>query len=156
MTDYTCITAQALRPRPSTQCIPESDAIRIDRCLPSSLCAARKNADVTDMLSCSKDLAQAYPAITFFTDAGNVSATVWPQLTSLRCLHNSISVMDASLATLPAVQSCDLSSNNISIVESLNACSSLTELILSNNSIGSVAQIGLCSGPLRRLILQVS
>ena len=118
--------------------------------------AARENVDVTDMLNCSQDRAQKYCALTLSTHAGNVSATVWPQLTSLRCLHNSIPVMDASLATLPAVQSCDLSSNNISIVENLNACSSLTELILSNNSIGSVAQIGLCSGPLRRLILQVS
>ena len=63
--------------------------------------------------------------------------------------------MDASLATLPAVQTCDLSSNNISIVQGLSTCSSLSELILSNNCIESVAQIGLCSGPLRRLVLQV-
>ena len=87
--------------------------------------------------------------------AGIGSAPVWPQLTSLRCLRNSVPVMDDSLATLPAVQTCDLSSNNISIVQGLNACSSLTELILSNNCIESVAQIGLCSGPLRRLVLQV-
>ena len=64
--------------------------------------------------------------------------------------------MDTSLATLPAVQTCDLSSNNLSIVEGLSACYSLTELILSNNSIESVAQIGLCSGLLRRLVLQVA
>ena len=63
--------------------------------------------------------------------------------------------MDASLATLPALQTCDLSSNNIAIVQGLNACSSLTQLILGNNCIESVAQIGLCSGPLRRLVLQV-
>lgn len=42
---------------------------------------------------------------------------MWPQLTSLKCPCNSIPAMDASLATLPAVQTCDLSSNNISIVQ---------------------------------------
>ena len=49
--------------------------------------------------------------------AGGGSAQMWPQLTSLKCLCNSIPAMDASLATLPAVQTCDLSSNNISIVQ---------------------------------------
>lgn len=87
--------------------------------------------------------------------AGSGSASMWPQLTSLKCLRNSIPVMDASLATLPALQICDLSSNNIGIVQGLNTCSSLMELILSSNCIESVAQIGLCSGPLRRLVLQV-
>ena len=48
---------------------------------------------------------------------GGGSAQMWPQLTSLKCPCNSIPAMDASLATLPAVQTCDLSSNNISIVQ---------------------------------------
>ena len=63
--------------------------------------------------------------------------------------------MDASLAALPALASCDLSSNDIGIVQGLSSCYSLTELILSNNRIESVAQVGLCAGPLRRLVLQV-
>ena len=45
------------------------------------------------------------------------SAPAWLQLTSLRCPRNSIPAMDASLATLPAMRSCDLSGNDISIVQ---------------------------------------
>ncbi|CAK0783551.1 hypothetical protein CVIRNUC_006750 [Coccomyxa viridis] len=85
---------------------------------------------------------------------GAESAPAWLQLTSLRCPRNSIPTMDASLMTLPALRSCDLSGNVISIVQGLRGCSSLTELILSSNRIESVAQIGLCAGPLKRLVLQ--
>lgn len=49
--------------------------------------------------------------------AGAESAPAWLQLTSLRCPRNSIPTMDASLMTLPALRSCDLSGNVISIVQ---------------------------------------
>ena len=60
---------------------------------------------------------ESRPARVRDSSVGGGSAQMWPQLTSLKCLCNSIPAMDASLATLPAVQTCDLSSNNISIVQ---------------------------------------
>jgi Leucine-rich repeat (LRR) protein len=63
--------------------------------------------------------------------------------------------MDASLTLLPAAQQINLSNNNITTLQNLTACTSLAELDLSNNNIASLAQVGLCPGPLRRLILRV-
>ena len=62
-------------------------------------------------------LQKSRPSLVRDCSVGSGSAQMWPQLMSLKCLCNSIPAMDASLATLPAVQTCDLSSNNISIVQ---------------------------------------
>jgi hypothetical protein len=40
-------------------------------------------------------------------------------------------------------------------LQNLMACTALVELNLSNNAVASLAQIGLCPGPLRRLVLRV-
>lgn len=83
------------------------------------------------------------------------AAAAWPSLTTLTCSANSFHFMDSSLALLPAVERLNLSGNNIATVQNLTACASLTQLDLSSNCIASLAQVGLCAGPLRRLVLQV-
>lgn len=79
----------------------------------------------------------------------------WPCLTSLTCSRNCFDTMDSSLTLLPAVECLDLSGNNIATVQHLTACAALAELKLSNNCVTSLAQVSLCSGPLRQLVLQV-
>ena len=75
---------------------------------------------------------------------------------SLRCKQNCFVAMDSSLQLLPAVRLLDLSNNNISELQNLHACSSLTDLNLSYNNIASLSPLRDCAGQLRRLILQVS
>ena len=63
--------------------------------------------------------------------------------------------MDTSLRLLPHLKTLDLSFNNISVLDSLEACRELTHLNLANNSLCSVSNFDRFSGALRHLQLQV-
>lgn len=64
--------------------------------------------------------------------------------------------MDSSLQLLPELMSLDLSSNNICTIQNLHACTRLTELNLSYNSIDSLRPLREVDSGLQRLVLQAS
>ncbi|KAK9823284.1 hypothetical protein WJX72_001616 [[Myrmecia] bisecta] len=94
------------------------------------------------------------PYVRFASTAGGGGWDAWPQLKQLSCSSNSFTAMDESLTLLPAVETLDLSNNNLQELQNLHACHALTELDLSNNSIACVEAISQCTGRLRKVVLQ--
>lgn len=84
---------------------------------------------------------------------GDRSTPLWPNLTSLHCKQNSFERLDSSL-NLPALRLLDLSNNNITVIQNLHLCTSLTDLNLSYNNIQSLAPLREVAATLRRLVLQ--